>query len=76
VLRRAIAEVKQRWSVSGVTKNLLSPAPPWFGRHVKPLVLVAVAPTGNGPTKWVMARSPFVLSIRTAYAPAVGTFKR
>jgi hypothetical protein len=45
-LRRAIAEVKQRWSAIGwVTK--LSRAPPCFGRHVKPLVLAvfAVAPT-------------------------------
>jgi hypothetical protein len=43
-LRRAIAEVKQRRSVIGwVTKNLLSRAPPCFGRHVKPLVLVAFA---------------------------------
>jgi hypothetical protein len=32
-LRRAIAEVKQRWSVIGwVTKNLLSRALPYFGR--------------------------------------------
>jgi hypothetical protein len=37
-LRRAIAKVKQRWSVIRlVTKNLLSRAPPCFGRHVKPL---------------------------------------
>jgi hypothetical protein len=43
-LRRAIAEVKQRWSVIGwVTKNLLSRAPPCFGRHVKPLVPAAFA---------------------------------
>jgi hypothetical protein len=35
----AIAEIKQRWSVIGwVTKNVLSLAPPSFGRHVKPLV--------------------------------------
>jgi hypothetical protein len=41
-LRRAIVEVKQRWSVVGcVTKNLLSQAPPCFGRHVKPLVTAA-----------------------------------
>jgi hypothetical protein len=41
-LRRAIAEVKQRWSVIGwVTKNLLLRAPPCFGRHVKPLVPAA-----------------------------------
>jgi hypothetical protein len=43
-LRRAIAEVKQRWSVIGwVTKNLLSRALPYFGRLVKPLVLAAFA---------------------------------
>jgi hypothetical protein len=42
VLRRAIAEVKQRWTLIGwVTKNLLSAAPPCFGRHVKLLVPVA-----------------------------------
>jgi hypothetical protein len=40
----AIAEVKQRWSVIGwVTENLLSPAPPCFERHVKPLVPAAFA---------------------------------
>jgi hypothetical protein len=48
-LRRAISEVTQRWSVIGwVTKNLLSRAPPWFGRHRKPLVpaaLQSLAPT-------------------------------
>jgi hypothetical protein len=38
-LRRAIAEVKQRWSLIGwVTKNLLSRAPPCFERHVNLLV--------------------------------------
>jgi hypothetical protein len=38
-LRRAIAEVKQHWSVYGwVTRNLLSRAPTYFSRHVKPLV--------------------------------------
>jgi hypothetical protein len=38
-LRRAIADVMQRWSVIGwVTKKLLFGAPPCFGRHVKPLV--------------------------------------
>jgi hypothetical protein len=41
---RAIAEVKQRWSViEWVTKNLLSRAPPCFGRHVKPLVTAIFA---------------------------------
>jgi hypothetical protein len=45
-LRRAIAEVKQRWSVIiWVTKNLLSRAPPCFGRHVKPLVPAAFVST-------------------------------
>jgi hypothetical protein len=43
-LRRAIAEVKQLWSVIGrVTKNLLLRALPCFGRHVNPLVLGAFA---------------------------------
>jgi hypothetical protein len=37
-LRRAIAEVKQRWSVIGCTKNLLFRVLPCFGRHVKLLV--------------------------------------
>jgi hypothetical protein len=47
--RSVIAEVKHRWSVIGwVTKNLLSQAPPCFGRHVKPvgrLHLQSLAPT-------------------------------
>jgi hypothetical protein len=35
-LRRAIVDVKHRWSVTGwVAKNLLSRAPPCFSRHVK-----------------------------------------
>jgi hypothetical protein len=43
-LRHGIAEVKQRWSVMRwVTKNLLSPAPPCFGRHVKLQVPTAFA---------------------------------
>jgi hypothetical protein len=42
--RRAIAEVKQRWSlIVWVTKNILHRAPPCFGRHVKPLVPSAIA---------------------------------
>jgi hypothetical protein len=41
-LRRAFAKVKQRWSVIGwVTKNILSRAPPCYGRHIKPLVPAA-----------------------------------
>jgi hypothetical protein len=39
---RAIAEVKQRWSVIGwLIKNLLSRAPPCFRTHVKLLVPAA-----------------------------------
>jgi hypothetical protein len=38
-LWRAIAKVKQCWTVIGwVTKNLSSRIPPCFGRHNKPLV--------------------------------------
>jgi hypothetical protein len=37
--RRTIAEAKQHWSFIGwVTNHLISRAPPYFGRHVKPLV--------------------------------------
>jgi hypothetical protein len=59
VLRRAIAEVKQRWSVIGwVTKNLVSRAPPCSGRHVKPLVLAAFVVVSThqptlGPRGWL-----------------------
>jgi hypothetical protein len=43
-LRRAIAEVKQRWSVIGrETKNLLSRASPCFRRHIEPLIPAAFA---------------------------------
>jgi hypothetical protein len=43
-LRRAIAEIKQRWSViRWVTKNLLSRAPLCFRRYFKPLVPTAFA---------------------------------
>jgi hypothetical protein len=43
-LRHSITEVKQRWLVIGwLTKNLLSRAPPCFGRHVKLVVPVAFA---------------------------------
>jgi hypothetical protein len=42
--RRAISEVKQRWSViEWVTKNVLSRAAPCFGSHVKSLVPAAFA---------------------------------
>jgi hypothetical protein len=56
-LRRAIAEVKQRWLVIGwVTKNLLSRAP-----NVVPAAF-AVVKTHQFATRplWVMARSPYV----------------
>jgi hypothetical protein len=43
-LRCAIAEVKQFWSVIGwMTKNVLSQAPPCFGRHLKLYVSAAFA---------------------------------
>jgi hypothetical protein len=43
-LRRAIAEVKQHWSVIGwATKNLLPRAPSCFRSHVKLLVPAALA---------------------------------
>jgi hypothetical protein len=45
-LRRAIAEFKLRWSViARVNKNLLSQAPPCFGRHVKSVPAFAVVST-------------------------------
>jgi hypothetical protein len=41
-LRRVIVEVKQHWSLIGwMAKNLLSRAPPCFGRHVKQPVVPA-----------------------------------
>jgi hypothetical protein len=44
VLRRAIAEVKQRWLViEWVTKNLLTRSPPCFGKYVKQLIPAAFA---------------------------------
>jgi hypothetical protein len=47
-LRWVIAEVKQRLSVIiWVTKNVLSRAPPCFGRHVKPLVPAEIAVFGT-----------------------------
>jgi hypothetical protein len=58
----AIVEVKQRWSVIGwVTKNVLSRAPPCFGRHIGLAVFEVVSkPTRTGPAWWVMACSPYV----------------
>jgi hypothetical protein len=49
-LQRAIAQVKQRWSVVGwVNKHLLFRAPPCFGRQVKPLVPAAFAVVSTNP---------------------------
>jgi hypothetical protein len=74
VLRRAIAEVKLRWSViRWVTKNVLSRTPPCFGRLVKPLVPATFAVVStHQPALGVIARSSYVSSIRKACAPAVG----
>jgi hypothetical protein len=46
-LRRALVEIKQRWSVIGW---MLSRVPPCFGRHVKPLVPDAFAVSTHQPT--------------------------
>jgi hypothetical protein len=40
---RAIAEAKHREQMPWIGENLLSRAPPCFGRHVKPLVPAAFA---------------------------------
>jgi hypothetical protein len=51
-LRRAIAEVKHRWSVFGwVTKILLSRTPARLGRHVKPLAPAAFAVSTDQPAQ-------------------------
>ncbi|RVE42480.1 hypothetical protein evm_012876 [Chilo suppressalis] len=76
----AIVEVKQlsQWSVIGwVTKNLLSRAPPCFGRHVKPLVPAAFAVVSThqsalGPRGGSWPNLP-IPSIGKACPPAVGT---
>jgi hypothetical protein len=65
VIRGAIAEVKQRWSVIGwVTKNLLSRVPECFGRHGKPLVPAAFAVVSTQQSamdpRGGKARSPYV----------------
>jgi hypothetical protein len=49
-VRREILKAKERWSVfRWVTKNLLSRAPPCFGRHVKPLVTAGFAVVSTHP---------------------------
>jgi hypothetical protein len=75
-LRRAIVEVKQRWSVIGwVTKNLLRRAPPCFGRHVKPLV--PAAPT-NLHWARVVGYGPFSLCVihKEGLSPSSGDINR
>jgi hypothetical protein len=63
-LRRAIADVKQRWSVIGwATKNLLSRVLPCDGTlsHLSRLHLQSLAsPIRTGPAWWIMSRSPYV----------------
>jgi hypothetical protein len=63
-LWRALAEVKQRWSIIGwVTKNLLF-APPCFGRHVRwsRLHFQSLAPT-NPHWARVVGYGPFSLCV-------------
>jgi hypothetical protein len=67
-LRRAIAEIKQRWSVIGwVTKIILSGAPPCFGKHVKPLVSAVFAVVSTTNPHWARGRvvdyGPFSLCV-------------
>ncbi|RVE43327.1 hypothetical protein evm_012031 [Chilo suppressalis] len=69
----AIVEVKQlsQWSVIGwVTENLLSRAPPCFGRHVKPLVPAASAVVSThqsalGPRGGVLSKAPKSITTST-----------
>jgi hypothetical protein len=52
--------------IGWVTKNLLSRAPPCFGRHVKPLVPAAFAVVSiHQPTHWdrVLGYDPFFLCV-------------
>jgi hypothetical protein len=80
-LRRTIAEVKQRRSViRWVTKNLLSRAPPCFGRHVKPLArlhLQSLAPT-NPHLAHVVGYGPFSLCVihKEGLCPSSGDINR
>jgi hypothetical protein len=65
-LRRAIAEVKQCWSViEWVTKNVLSRAFPCFGRHDMTLVILlavfAVVSTPKPHWGHVVGYGPFSL---------------
>jgi hypothetical protein len=76
-----IAEVKQRWSVIGwVTKNLLSRAPPCFGRHVKPLVPVNLQSLAHTNPHWahVVGYGPFSLCVihKEGLCPSNGDINR
>jgi hypothetical protein len=80
-LRRAIAEVKQRWSViRWVTKNLLSQAPSCFRRHFKPLVpaAFAVVSTHQPALARVVCYGPISLCIihEEGLCPSSGAFNR
>jgi hypothetical protein len=78
-VRRTIAGAKQHWSVIGwVTENLLSRAPPCFGKHDKPVVLAvfAVVCTHQSILELRGGLWPVLLlgkSTRKACAPAVRT---
>jgi hypothetical protein len=75
----AVTEFKQCWSVIGwVIKNLLSRAPPCFGRHVKPLVPAAFAVVSThqpalGPRGGLWPVLLMCNPGRKAFTPAVGT---
>jgi hypothetical protein len=80
-LRLAIAEVKQRWSVLWVTKNLLSRAPPCFGRPVKQLVPAAfavVSTSGCWPALGPRGSGPFSLCVinKESLCPSSGDINR
>jgi hypothetical protein len=63
-LRRAIAEVKQHWSVvEWVTKNLVSRTPPCFRKYVKPLVSAAFAVRNTNQTAQGLRVGPFSLCV-------------
>jgi hypothetical protein len=61
MLQRQIAEDKQRWSVIG-----------WMTKNYYLAFLGALEFTLSRWFRWVMARSPYVYSIRKACAKAVG----
>jgi hypothetical protein len=83
-LRRAIAEVKRRWSViRWVTKNILFRAPPCFGRHIKLLVPSAFAVVSTHqlalcPRGFRGCYGPFSLCVihKVGLCPSSGNFNR